>query len=205
MPVVQISLISGYDAATKIDLADRLTRAVRATIAAPLDGITILINELEPAGYMRAHRSAHRNPTGTTSADNRPEGTIAPGAPVPDAQQLVKQFLDAMGARDLDQAQSLISHNFKMQFPGSMQFTKLEQLLEWSRTRYSSINKTYDRFESVWQMNQTIVWCYGHLDGQWPDGRPFTEVRFVDRFTVEHDKLIDQTVWNDLAEVYRSA
>jgi len=45
------------------------------------------------------------------------------------------------------------------------------------------------------------VYCYGTLSGEWLDGRAFADIRFIDRFTVVDGKLLDQTVWNDLAEV----
>jgi len=196
MPVVQVNLIAGYDDKTRIRLADRLTRAVRASIAAPAESITVFLHEVAPAGYMRGHRSAADSSPATGEA----AGVITPGAPVPDAQACVRSFLDAMGARDLDAARQWLAPEFEMEFPGPVRFRRLEDLIEWSRPRYRQINKTYERFESVWQMETTTVWCHGTLNGEWPDGRPFEGIRFVDRFTVAHGRLLDQTVWNDLAE-----
>ena len=46
MPVVRLTLIDGYDDATRTRLAQRLTDAIRTTIAAPLDGITVAIEDL---------------------------------------------------------------------------------------------------------------------------------------------------------------
>ncbi len=37
--------------------------------------------------------------------------------------------------------------------------------------------------------------------GEWPDGAAFSGIRFIDRFTVAGGKLVDEMVWNDLAEV----
>jgi len=196
MPVVQVNLIAGYDEKTRISMADRLTRAIRATIAAPVESITVFLNEVAPAAYMRGHRSA-ASPRQSGSSTTQ---HIQPGAPVPDAQMCVRSFLDAMGARDLDAARQWLAPEFAMEFPGPVRFRELEELIEWSKPRYRQIVKTYERFESVWQMETTTVWCHGTLNGQWPDGRPFEGIRFVDRFTVAHDKLVDQTVWNDLAE-----
>ncbi|MFK7967111.1 MAG: tautomerase family protein [Burkholderiaceae bacterium] len=199
MPVVQVNLIAGYDEKTRISLADRLTRAVRATIAAPTESITVFLHEVAPASYMRGQRSA----AAAASDENKPkqaDAAIKPGAPVPDAQACVRAFLDAMGARDLAAARQWLAPDFTMEFPGPVRFQQLEELFEWSRPRYSEIIKTYERFESAWQMDTTTVWCHGTLNGKWPDGRPFQGIRFVDRFTVRHGQLIDQTVWNDLAE-----
>ena len=120
-----------------------------------------------------------------------------------DPQACVRAFLDAMGDRTLEKAQALLAPGFWMEFPGPVRFTELEALVAWSKPRYLSIGKTYDRFESVvshQQNGQTVVWCVGRLHGQWPDGREFSGIRFVDRFTVKQGKLLDQTVWNDLAE-----
>lgn len=196
MPVVQVNLIAGYDEKTRISMADRLTRAIRATIAAPVESITVFLNEVAPAAYMRGHRSA----ASPQQAGSSTAPLIQPGAPVPDAQICVRSFLDAMGARDLDAARQWLAPEFAMEFPGPVRFTKLEELIEWSQPRYRQVIKTYERFESVWEMETTTVWCHGTLNGQWPDGRPFEGIRFVDRFTVSHGKLLDQTVWNDLAE-----
>ena len=38
------------------------------------------------------------------------------------------------------------------------------------------------------------------FDGGVLDGTPYSGVRFIDRFTVRDGKLVDQRVWNDLAQ-----
>ncbi len=44
MPVITVTLIEGYDAATRRRLGERLTDAAMATIAAPVEGVTVIIN-----------------------------------------------------------------------------------------------------------------------------------------------------------------
>ena len=66
------------------------------------------------------------------------------------------------------------------------------------------MKKQYDAYEAVHADDATIVWCRGTLHGEWPDGAAFAGIRFVDRFTVRHDRIVDQMVWNDLAESRRS-
>lgn len=56
MPVVTVTLMDGYDATTRAQLCARLTDAVTATIAAPLDGVTVIINEVPAANYMRGRQ-----------------------------------------------------------------------------------------------------------------------------------------------------
>lgn len=117
---------------------------------------------------------------------------------------VVRRYLAAMEDRDLALAESMLAPGFWMQFPGPATFTSLSQLIEWAKPRYRFVKKTYDRFDEAPAAEGTIVYCYGTLGGEWPDGAAFGGIRFIDRFTVAGGKLIDQTVWNDLAE-YRMA
>jgi hypothetical protein len=43
-------------------------------------------------------------------------------------------------------------------------------------------------------------WYDGTLYGEWPDGTPFDENRYVDRFVVRGGKIVQMDVWNDSAE-----
>ncbi|MAW88282.1 MAG: tautomerase [Phyllobacteriaceae bacterium] len=182
MPVIRTTLIEGYDDATKRRLCERLTDAVRATIDAPLEGITVILEEVTPSGYMRGRRSR------------------VPGAPKPGGADIVRDFLAAMEARDLDRAQALLGDGFTMTFPGPARFSSLTELVEWGRARYRSVRKTYEAFDEAAGPDGMIVYCFGTLAGEWPDGTPFEGVRFIDRFTVVEGRLMDQKVWNDLAE-----
>lgn len=183
MPVVRTTLIEGYDEATKKRLAERLTDAVRTTIAAPLDGITVILEEVKPSSYMRGRTSR------------------TPGKPAESGAVVVREFLAAMEARDLDAARAYLADGFAMTFPGPACFTRLEELVEWGRARYNFVRKTYDAFEEAFGENGTIVYCHGTLAGEWPDGTAFSGIRFIDRFEVSDGKLTDQRVWNDLAEI----
>ena len=57
MPIIQVTLMEGYDAETRRKLSERLTDAVTDTISAPLDGITVVLNEVPPTNYMRGRVS----------------------------------------------------------------------------------------------------------------------------------------------------
>ena len=56
MPVITVTLMEGYDEQTRSELCARLTDAVTDTIAAPLDGVTVVINEVPAANYMRGRQ-----------------------------------------------------------------------------------------------------------------------------------------------------
>ena len=180
-----MTLINGYDGATRQRLARRITDAVRATIQAPLDGITVAINEVAPDGYMRGGAAR------------------APGAPCPEPKDQVLAFLKAMEDRRLDVAKRYLGDGFTMVFPGvggGTAMTSLEALVEWSAHRYRLVKKTIDHAEEAVLGEAVIVYVFGVLHGEWPDGTPFDGIRFIDRFETIDGLILRQQVWNDLAE-----
>ena len=183
MPVVTVTLIEGYDEATRRRLGEALTDAVRASIAAPLEGVTVVLDEVAPGNYLRG-RAPRR-----------------PGPPLPDPAETVRGFLAALEARDLERARAFLAEDFEMTFPGETRFTRLEDLVVWARDRYRSVTKTIEAMETLPAAEGVTVYCRGRLAGQWPDGSPFEGIRFIDRFELAEGKLRRQEVWNDLAEV----
>lgn len=112
-------------------------------------------------------------------------------------EAIVRQYLDAMERRDLAAAKSFLAPGFFMVFPGNKRFDSLEQLVESAKGRYRSAKKVYEKTE----ISGNSVYCYGALHGELLDGTPYSGIRFIDRFTVKDGKLVDQMVWNDMAEV----
>lgn len=122
-----------------------------------------------------------------------------------DAAEIVKAYLSAMEARDLAGASEFLARDFAMTFPGGARFRTPEELVDWARSRYRRVGKTYETVEAFRAGADEIVYCIGTLHGEWPDGSPFSNIRFIDRFTVRDGTIIDQQVWNDLAEVRHAA
>lgn len=116
------------------------------------------------------------------------------------ADTIVLGFLAAMELRDLEKARSYVAEDFAMSFPGDTHFTALEELVAWSKNRYRFVTKTIDSVHELADESDAIVYCSGTLAGEWPDGSPFSSIRFIDRFVVRDGKLAGQEVWNDLAE-----
>ena len=113
------------------------------------------------------------------------------------AEQVVREYLAAMERRDLAAAKAFLAPGFFMVFPGGARFDSLEKLVEFAKGRYRSAKKTYERFDAF----DGGVYCFGTLYGELLDGTPYSGIRFIDRFTVRDGKLVDQNVWNDMAEV----
>jgi len=120
------------------------------------------------------------------------------------AENTVRDYLAAMEARDLGRAQRLLAPGFTMEFPGPVRMQSLDQLLAWAKPRYRFARKSYERYDTCAADGATVVYCFGTLSGEWLDGTPFSDIRFIDRFTLRDGLLLDQTVWNDMGE-FKSA
>lgn len=120
------------------------------------------------------------------------------------AESTVREYLAAMEARDLERAQRLLAPGFTMEFPGPVRMQSLDQLLAWAKPRYRFARKSYERYDTSAADGATVVYCFGTLSGEWLDGTPFSDIRFIDRFTLRDGLLLDQTVWNDMGE-FKSA
>jgi len=181
MPVISVTLLPGYPQDAQLRLVQRLAHTARSVIDASDAGTTVFVQEV--------------------SAYRRDGNVFSSGGPVlPEASQLVAQFLDCMAARNLEAAQAFLAPQFEMVFPGGQTMHQLTELLAWAAPRYQKVAKTNMVFEESWQADKTVVYCRGMLSGVWPDGSEFKDIRFIDRFEVVKGKLQRQDVWNDLAE-----
>ena len=115
-------------------------------------------------------------------------------------QGIVDRFLRALEARDLPTAQGFLAPGMVMTFPGDRKYTSMMDLIESSKQRYRNVRKTYQGFDEITSNGVTTVYVRGVLNGAWPDGSPITDIRFIDRFEIKDGKIIDQQVWNDMAE-----
>jgi len=120
--------------------------------------------------------------------------------PITAAVSTVKRFLGALEKRDLARAGRLLAEDFAMEFPGGERFSCLSDLVAWAGTRYRYANKDYDHFDALADGPDIIIYCFGKLRGEWLSGEAFADIRFIDRFVMRDGKLVDQRVWNDLAE-----
>lgn len=185
MPVIRVTLIEGYDEAVRDRLIEGYSAVTRTVLEAIPDGITVAIEEVKQSNYRRGNQRKN------------------PKAPPPAPEQIVRDFLGAMERRDLPAAKAMLSPDFSMTFPGGATFATLEELIDWAKPRYQRVGKVYERFDTVPGMEDATVYCFGMLEGVWPDGTAFSGIRFIDRFTVRGGLLVDQKVWNDLDAVRR--
>jgi phenylpyruvate tautomerase PptA (4-oxalocrotonate tautomerase family) len=183
MPIIQVTLLEGYADEVKARLCKALSAAARSVIPAPPEATTVAIAEVSRAGFLRG------------------EGPPTPAPAAPDPEAVVRAFLAALEARDLPAARALMAEGAPMTFPGGAVFETLEALVNWARPRYRFVKKRIDRIESLPADGGAVVWCFGTLNGEWPDGAPFEGIRFVDRFEIAAGLIRRQDVWNDMGEM----
>jgi ketosteroid isomerase-like protein len=116
------------------------------------------------------------------------------------ASKLVLQFLRKMEAGDLDTAQAMLGPGFYTIFMGGHRFTTPEELVAFQKGRQKNTWKAFQRFDEIETADGAVVFCFGTLQGEKMDGTPYQNIRYIDRFTVRDGKIVDQMVWNDMAE-----
>ena len=138
MPVVETTLIEGYDAETKARLMTGMARVVRSVMAAPAEGIVTIIREVAPSSYARGGVSR------------------VPGPPLPVAAEVVAAFAAAVGAQDRDKAAALLAEEFSATGHDG-QAIGLDGLLETA----AADERTYLRFEEALADQTVAVFAEG--------------------------------------------
>lgn len=117
-----------------------------------------------------------------------------------EADRLVRDYLTAVEARDLDRARRYLAEDAELIFPGGKRPKDLDQLVANSGGRYQKVAKRIGGVDVQPTARGAIAYCHGELHGLWDDGAPFDGVRFVDRFEIIDGRIARQWVWNDAGE-----
>jgi len=114
----------------------------------------------------------------------------------------VRRYLELMERRALDQAQTFLASNAVLTFPGGRTITNAAAIATNSGSRYQRVAKKFDGWDVCARTPEGwTVFSHGTLYGEWIDGSPFENVRFIDRFEISSSGIIRQDVWNDSAEI----
>jgi hypothetical protein len=114
------------------------------------------------------------------------------------AGQLVWDFLALFAERRYAEANAYLAPGCRMLFPGGLAFTDCTDIPKRATASYRWVKKVFERFDEYQTPEGTVVYNYGGLRGEWPDGEAFEGVRYIDRFLIRDGKIADQKVWNDL-------
>jgi hypothetical protein len=117
--------------------------------------------------------------------------------------EIVEAYLDAHMIPDPVAASAFVAPEFAITFTGGRKMKEPAEASAFNARRYKWVKKRADRTETVagGSPEETVVYSLGTLYGEWLDGTSFEGNRYIDRFVVRHGKIIQQSVWNDSAEI----
>lgn len=118
---------------------------------------------------------------------------------VTDPVVLVDNYLQLCEDRDVEAAAAYLCPSARIQFPAGESYASLAELVAAPKP-YRWVRKMRDRFFVGAEGDATIVTSIGRLFGEWLDGTPFRDIRYIDVFTVRGGFIAEQLVWNDLCE-----
>ncbi|MEU6796772.1 nuclear transport factor 2 family protein [Nonomuraea wenchangensis] len=118
-----------------------------------------------------------------------------------EAVAVVEDFLAALGRGDRGAAARHLADGAVMIFPGGRRYTTLDALAAASAVRYRHVDKHREEYEALTDgTGDVIVWSMGTLFGENNAGVRYDGVRYVDRFRLRDGLIVEQRVWNDLAQ-----
>ena len=117
--------------------------------------------------------------------------------------EIVQAYLAAHMIPDPVAASAFVAPGFVITFTGGRKMTETAEATAFNARRYKWVKKRFERTETVagGSPEESVVYSLGTLYGEWPDGTPFEGNRYIDRFVVRQGKIIQQSVWNDSAEI----
>lgn len=117
------------------------------------------------------------------------------------AAQTVSGFLRLVEARRLDEAAEHLASGAQITFPGGRRFRNLEEQVSSGEGRFRRLSKVFETIDTLEADGAMIVYVFGTLEGEDVEGVEFSGVRFIDRFELRDGRIVDQKVWNDMAEM----
>lgn len=117
-----------------------------------------------------------------------------------DHERIARQFLAAVENKDLNAAAAHLADRVEFVFPGGRRADDLASIGAGVARRYRYVRKRIEAVDVAGDDERAVVYVRGTLFGEWPDGAPFEDIRFIDRFQFERGRIVSQQVWNDAGE-----
>jgi len=119
---------------------------------------------------------------------------------VVDLPETAVRFLRLTETRNLSAAKEFLAADVRFIAPGGAIFDDLDAYVAGGSRRYRSIQKEITGTHTADAgAERTAVYVFGTLRGIALNGDPISGVRFIDRLTFDHDRIVLHEVWNDLA------
>jgi hypothetical protein len=127
------------------------------------------------------------------------------------AKEIVEEFLRVIMIPDPVGALAFVAPDLRIRFTGAREMRDPAECSAFNASRYRWVKKRFEQTDVVAAAPDasnasgsndasTTVYNIGTLYGEWLDGTPFEGNRYVDRYVVRGDKIVQMDVWNDSAE-----
>lgn len=116
------------------------------------------------------------------------------------ARNVVENYLDASMAPDPVRAFTYMSADVDITFTGATKFKHPSEATEYNAKRYKWVKKRLGHMDACLHDGVIVVYSFGTLFGEWPDGELFEDNRYIDRFELRDGKIVKMDVLNDSAE-----
>jgi hypothetical protein len=113
---------------------------------------------------------------------------------------MVEQFLERSMVPDPDGAAEFLASDVIIHFTGATRMHHPRDMAAYNAKRYKWVKKQLGPTDACLSGQDVVVYSFGTLYGQWPDGEEFSGNRYVDRFVVRNGKIVQIDVLNDSAE-----
>lgn len=117
-----------------------------------------------------------------------------------EAGMIVEAFLTASMIPDPDKAATFLASDARITFTGATEMGHPHEMAAYNATRYKWVKKKLGILDIAASDGQVVVYSIGTLFGEWLDGTPFEDNRYIDRFEIKDGKITRIDVWNDSAE-----
>ncbi len=117
-----------------------------------------------------------------------------------EARMMVEQFLEKSMIPDPDAAAEFLAPDAIIHFTGATRMHHPRDMAAYNARRYNWVKKKLGPTDACFSDDQVVVYSFGTLYGEWPDGEEFSGNRYVDRFVVRDGKIVQIDVLNDSAE-----
>jgi hypothetical protein len=123
-----------------------------------------------------------------------------------DSEDLIDRairYLQLCGERRLKEASTYLAPMVALTFPGPRQFVSLEEMVANATRWYRDVRKANSSYSAGHRISDDcdIVIATGTLHGTRLDGVAFDGIRYLDMLVFRDGLIIEQHVFNDLAQV----
>lgn len=122
-----------------------------------------------------------------------------------EAKAMVLTVLEALMTGDAETVAQGVAEDCEIVFTGGRRFSRPADIAAFNAGRYAWVRKRLERADVAEGAAgpdgpDFVVYSMGALYGAWPDGAPFDDMRYIDRFELRGGRIVKWEVWNDAGE-----